>query len=393
MARSRAAIASLRRSIDGLTVAVLEAYAQVPWYAALPPRMRSWVQLVVSGELRAMAEDLSAARTPMLHSVFADVPADITQQLTLDQIVELTQIAVDVVLSVLDDVVEAPSASVLRGDLERYGREVAFVAARVYAKAADNRCRSETQRQKLLLDAVVSGTEDQIADRAAGLFPPDIPVQVVGLTPTVVTVEAMLRELVRRSTRSRRPTSAAKLGPSLLAIVPAGAVDLVTELDATAGEPDPTIVTSDPVASITEAGPAAAAVLFGLRAVTALARPPGLVGVAELLPERVLCGDPEAARRLVAECYTPLASAGRGLVETVDALLAHDGSPEAAARSLPVHVNTLRYRLEKVIRLTGMDPRRLRDAFVLRMAFTLARTDRPATTALEPATIDNALNS
>jgi DNA-binding PucR family transcriptional regulator len=83
----------------------------------------------------------------------------------------------------------------------------------------------------------------------------------------------------------------------------------------------------------------------------------------------------------VADCYRPLVSAGRGLVETVDALLAYDGSPDAAARSIPVHVNTLRYRLGKVISLTGLDPRRGRDAFVLRMAFILARTGAAASPA------------
>jgi hypothetical protein len=386
--RTAAAIKSLRRSIDRLADAVLDAYAQVPWYSALPQPMRAWVAHVVSSELKAMTENLYLARSPMLQSVFADVPGDITEQLSLDQIVELTELTVDVVLAVLDDVMDPASAAELRRDLERYGREVGFKAARVYAKAADNRCRNHTEHQKLLIDAVVNGTDDQIADRATGLIPLDIPVLVVGLTPTARAAAAVLRELDRRGAKSRQPTCAAKLGPSVLAVIPVTATDLVTELAAFAG--GVSLVRSDPVASVTGAGPAATAVLYGLRALAALPAPPPLVEAADLLPERVLCGDPEAARRLVGQCYAPLASAGRGLVETVDALLDHDGSPEAAARSIPVHVNTLRYRLDKVIRLTGRDPRRLRDAFVLRMAFTLART---TASALEAATIDGVLNS
>jgi hypothetical protein len=68
------------------------------------------------------------------------------------------------------------------------------------------------------------------------------------------------------------------------------------------------------------------------------------------------------------------ATGGRGLVETVDALIRHDGSPDAAARGIPVHVNTLRYRLDRMIASTGRDPRRSRDAFAMQIAFTLART-------------------
>ena len=101
--------------------------------------------------------------------------------------------------------------------------------------------------------------------------------------------------------------------------------------------------------------------------------------------------------RFIADSIGPLLAydqrRGTDLVDTLSAYYAHRANIAATARALYVHVNTLRYRLEKVIRLTGMDPRRLRDAFVLRMAFTLARTDRPAAAAVEPATIDNALNS
>src|SRR5262249_22800227 len=149
--------------------------------------------------------------------------ADITEQLSLNQIAELTRLTVDVVLSVLDHVMDETSASVLRHDLERYGREVAFVAARVYAKAADNRCRSQTHRQKLLIDAVITGSDEQIADRAVGVFPLNVAVQIVGLTPAAHAVDAVLREFVRRGTRSRQPTCAAKLGQSVLAVVPADA--------------------------------------------------------------------------------------------------------------------------------------------------------------------------
>ena len=383
-ARETAALESLRRSVGDLSEAAIDAFGQLPWFSSLPAWTRSWVRLVLTNELTTMTEDLAVPRSPVLRGIFSDAPDDVTRELSLAHTVELIRLTVDVVLSAIDDVMDDDDASLLRSDLERYGREAAFAAAKVYAKAAENRGRASAQRQTLFIDALVGGVEHEIADRAAGLIPIDLAVRVLGIAPLADTIDAVLPELFRIARARRRAACAAQHGQSVLAVVPADAGDVLSDLaDTVAGRRTdrPTdalgliraIVASDVVETVTRAGPAAHAVLFGLRAVAAWPGPPGLIAADDLLPERILCGDEQAASQLVAQCYTPLASAGRGLLETVDALLLHDGSPEAAARSIPVHVNTLRYRLDRVIRLTGRDPRRGRDGYALRMAFALAR--------------------
>ncbi|MDR1079303.1 MAG: helix-turn-helix domain-containing protein [Propionibacteriaceae bacterium] len=49
------------------------------------------------------------------------------------------------------------------------------------------------------------------------------------------------------------------------------------------------------------------------------------------------------------------------------------GSVEATARQLYVHPNTVRYRLRRIARLTGLEPASSQDAFVLNVALRLSR--------------------
>ncbi|OHV63311.1 hypothetical protein BCD48_04890 [Pseudofrankia sp. BMG5.36] len=389
------ALESLRRSIDSLSDAALDAFSEMPWFRGLPARTKSWIKIVVMNELKVMAEDITEPRSPALRGIFSDAPRGVLQQLSLGQVVELIRLTVETVLTAVDDVMGEPSAALLRGDLERYGREAAFAAASVYARVAQHRARDGDQRQKLLVDALLEGDEREITDRAGGVFPLGVPVRIAGAVPPVDSTEAVLRAMLRIMDAHGAPACAARRGSAVLLIAPAamgggqdGVLAALDEMVRTAAPGEAalidTLVVSNPVESVVAARPAAAAVLFGLRAVVGQRTSGRVVGVDDLLPERVLCGDRQAARQLVAEYYSPLLAAGRGLVETVDALLAHDGSPDAAARSLPVHVNTLRYRLEKVISLTGRDPRRGRDAFVLRMAFILARTGAAISPSLSP---------
>ncbi|OAA27722.1 PucR C-terminal helix-turn-helix domain-containing protein [Frankia sp. EI5c] len=402
-ASSASASAWLHQSVGRLSDAVVAAFGAVPWYTRLSAHSRSWVRLVVHQEIATMAQSLVSAQAPSLHTVFSGVPGDVARQISLDQTVELLQLTVDVVLRVVDEVadeeLDTAASAVLRGALERYGREVAFHAAAVYAKAAESRGRAAARHRALLIEALVDGFEEQIVARAADLVPVGVPVRILGMSPPPDAAPALLDEVARIAGRTGATVCGAAHGKTVLLVSvedgpptapqPAGSqpaphqpaageattpVDLLTELRSlVGGVAGPGVVASEVISSVARAGPAAAAVLSGLQALAAWPGNPAIVSTEDLLVERVLCGDTEAARRLVAACVDPLVSAGHGLVETVDAMLRSDGSPEAAARSLPVHVNTLRYRIAKIIALTGRDPRRYRDASALQIAFTLAR--------------------
>ena len=53
------------------------------------------------------------------------------------------------------------------------------------------------------------------------------------------------------------------------------------------------------------------------------------------------------------------------LLQTLLAFIEENGDMNNAARKLYIHRNTLRYRLEKILELTGKDPRQLKDLLIL----------------------------
>lgn len=76
-----------------------------------------------------------------------------------------------------------------------------------------------------------------------------------------------------------------------------------------------------------------------------------------LLP--ALCDDPEELRRFYAETIEPLVTYDEqyetDLVHTVDTFLAADGNIAGTAQRLFTHRHTIRYRLERVKEITGLD--------------------------------------
>jgi carbohydrate diacid regulator len=60
------------------------------------------------------------------------------------------------------------------------------------------------------------------------------------------------------------------------------------------------------------------------------------------------------------------------LRRTLDAWFAHDGHPAATAEALHIHRNTLDYRLRRVGEITGLDPGRLEDRFLLYVSALLS---------------------
>ncbi|MCT2583508.1 PucR family transcriptional regulator [Actinophytocola gossypii] len=107
-------------------------------------------------------------------------------------------------------------------------------------------------------------------------------------------------------------------------------------------------------------GLAGFATAYRLASRTAESLPRGtqrVVPLTDRLPEVLLAGSPEVVPVLVAETVGPLlaqpAPLSRTLLETLSALLAHDGSPTHAAAALYCHRNTVIYRMKQIESLTG----------------------------------------
>lgn len=117
------------------------------------------------------------------------------------------------------------------------------------------------------------------------------------------------------------------------------------------------------------------AVATSIAAAPALSKVPRPMRADDVLPERALLGDEDAADELVDTVYASLTASGPEdpTLETVSAFLGNGGSLETCAKELSVHPNTVRYRLKRAAETTGWDATDAREAYVLRTAIALGR--------------------
>lgn len=102
-----------------------------------------------------------------------------------------------------------------------------------------------------------------------------------------------------------------------------------------------------------------------------------VVAVSDRLPEVLLAGSPQVAPRLLAETLGPVLAQppaqAEALLETLEALLRHDGSPTHAATELYCHRNTVIYRMKQIEKLTGRSLGDPRDKMLLGLALMAQR--------------------
>ncbi|WP_212521503.1 PucR family transcriptional regulator [Actinospica acidithermotolerans] len=120
--------------------------------------------------------------------------------------------------------------------------------------------------------------------------------------------------------------------------------------------------------------PRLAAVTDSLRALIAVAAAAGRRGrarVDDFLPELLLAESPEMATRIAGRVFEPLKRADAAdLADTLRCLAAHDFNTAAAAAALPVHRNTLLYRVGRIEKLTGLNLAEQRDRTLVLLAVT-----------------------
>lgn len=368
------------------SAAVAQMDETLPWFRALPADQRSWVMLVAQAGVRSLVEWLRSGGTiaadtqEISDEVFAAAPRALARSITLTQTVQLIRVTIDVAEAQVSLLAAEGEEEALGMAILRFSREIAFSAARVYARAAESRGTWDARLQALMVDALLRGdSSDVLASRAAALGWADAPpvAVVVGRTPGG-DITAVLHTVYRAARRARVEVIAGVHGDRLVVVLGGAGDPFAIAGELVPGFGDGPIVVGPAVPSLDQAGESARAALAGFRAAPAWPGAPRPVTADDLLPERALAGDPEARRVLRHDAYGAVARAGGGLLETLDAFFAAGGVLESAARELFVHPNTVRYRLKRVAEVTGLSPLDGRDAFALRLALTIGRLD-PAT--------------
>ncbi|TQM44442.1 PucR-like helix-turn-helix protein [Pseudonocardia cypriaca] len=393
---SPATLRKLELAAGDLAAACLAAMARrQPWFARLSADLRAGVQLVTqTGVANFVAwigkrwAEGSSGVPQLTAEAFRIAPRDLARRLTLSQTVDLVRIATEVFEEQLPPLAadEAERRTLVEGVL-RFGREIAFAAATVYAGEAESRGAWDARVEALVVDAVVRGPGaesgntarswvDGLVSRASALgWDPTEPLRVVVGSPAPEAHEELLSELRREADSSGQSVLVGVQGNRLVVLLsePPGldtGGDIGTVVEAFGAGP---VVVGPRAADLPGAHASARDALAGLRAAPARPDAPRPVAADDLLPERALAGDPVAHRRLVATAVEPLSAAGGELLTTLEAFLESGSALEACARALFVHPNTVRYRLRRVTELTGLRPADPRDALVLRFGVLAAR--------------------
>ncbi|GAB19239.1 putative CdaR family transcriptional regulator [Gordonia effusa NBRC 100432] len=361
------------------TEAVHSMSDQLPYFGDLDAAQRASVQLVVQTAVVNFVEWIQDPEGNVKFTVqaFQVVPQDLARRITLLQTVEMVRVAMEFfekwlpLLARNDAQLRALTESVLR-----YGREIGFAAASIYASAAESRGAWDSRLEALVVDAVVRGdTGAQLLSRAAALnWDSDAPATVIVGTPPPeqnVSVPLAIHNTAKQYDRS---ALSVVQGSFLVAIV-SGSVRSTERfmsdlLDHFADAP---VVIGPTTPNLSTAHSSAVEAMAAIEAVAGWPGAPRPVHSLELLPERALNGDETATKALIDSVTTPLSKGGETLNTTLETYLDTGGSVEACARELFVHPNTVRYRLKKIAEMTRRDATNPRDAYVLRVATTIGR--------------------
>lgn len=353
------------------------------WFADLSAQDRSWVGLIVHAGIKNFVDWLVASaedgRAPNGHAlasaVFGAAPRELTGVITLQQTVDLIRLSIDVVESDIDRLVPPEDLPEVQSAVLRYGREVAFATAEVYARAAESRGAWDARLEALVVDAVLRAeTDESLLSRAGALGwrSAGSVCVVMGSAPDRADTDVFSE--ARRVARTAGMDALCATQGEQLVVVLGRVADSLTAASRIVEVFGPGPVVVGPVTDgLAEAHRSAAAAAHGRKAAAGLPGLPRPAHSDDLLAERMIAGDESARQHLVDEVWLPLNHPRKELVETLSAWFDNGSSTEGAARALFVHPNTVRYRLKQVAETTGLTPTVPRDAFTLRVALVVGR--------------------
>ena len=379
-----ATVKRMRKAAAGIATEVVTRMEQtLPWFGGMSPNQRSWVGLVAQAGVASFVEWLAhpAAGHDITGGVFATAPRELARAVTLQQTVELVRIAVETVEDHVATLAVSGDEERLHEAVLRYSRDLAFQAALVYARAAEERGAWDARLEALVVDTVVGGDPDaELLSRAGALgWSAHTAVAVLAGTAGEGETQRAIDEIRRVARRDGFDVLASVGGRRLICVIgvdgdPMPAARLLAGQFA-AGP----VVLGPAVPDLATAPISARAAVAGLAVASAWPAAPRPVTADALLPERALGGDRDARDALV-NLYRAVEDTDPTLTQTLSAFVECGGSLEATARALFVHPNTVRYRLRRVSDLTGFVASDPRDRWALSLSLSFGRLDDVAPT-------------
>ncbi|WP_279578888.1 hypothetical protein [Fodinicola feengrottensis] len=130
----------------------------LPWFRSLPADQRSWITLVAQAGVAALTEWLRRPDEDPLEAtglVFGAAPRYLARAVTLQQVVAMVKVTVEVVEEQVPWIAAAGEERALKEAVLVFSREVAFAAAQVYARVAETRGAWDARLQALLVDTLL----------------------------------------------------------------------------------------------------------------------------------------------------------------------------------------------------------------------------------------------
>jgi sugar diacid utilization regulator len=382
-ARSRTQIAQqMQRAVGDLTkTSLARMEREMPWFNELSAEHRAWIGMIMQAGYNSFISWFRKPGRPnpaLAVEVFGTAPRSFAGVITLQQTVAMIRLSIEVAEEDLTQAVAPENAAEVRASVLRYGRELAFATADIYAHAAELRGAWDARLEALAVDSIMRGEADEsVRTRASALGWQETGhvTVVVGRAPSAEGESSQsLVDEVREAAHHADLAALGAVQGDRLVVVLGG----VTDADKAGAVIAPyfgdgPVVVGPLVTDLLQAHVSAAEAVAGLHAAAGWPSPAVPVTSDDLLAERALAGDGLARRDLVTNVYVPLRDARSGLLETATAFLDAGGSVEGTSRALFVHANTVRYRLKRVLDLTGLAPSDARHAFTLRVALVLGR--------------------
>jgi len=357
--------------------------AEMGWFDELSAEQRSFVSMIVQAGYTQFIEwydeagDDEAAAPPLTAAVFGTAPRSLAGTITLQQTVQMIRLSIEVAEAELAEVVDGDHAAGVQQEILRYGRELAFATADVYAHAAEMRGAWDARLEALVVDSIMRGEADEnIRTRASALGwhgRGDVAV-VVGPAPSDGSSPEAVVDQVRHAARAAELDALGAVQGDRLVVVVGG----VSDPDKAGAVLAPhfahgPVVVGPLVDDLLRAHHSATEAVAGLHAATGWPTVADTVTSDDVLAERALDGDLAARRTLAVDVYEPLQAAGSDLMLTLTTYLDQAGSIEATARVLFVHPNTVRYRLAGITKAVGYDLTDAHDAQTVRTALAFHR--------------------
>jgi sugar diacid utilization regulator len=350
----------------------------------MPPGRRSAVGLVAQAGITSFISWFDDPEsTPWIAAdVFGAAPRELLRSVSLTQTLQLIRITVEVV----EERIKNDDAA-LREAILKYSREIAFAAADVYARAAEQRGLWDARLEALVVDSILSGEYDnELPSRIAALGwngHGEVCV-LVGTAPKMLDVDHLRRtarhldaDVLIGVQGSRLVLVIGRASPVKVEdeVQPLPFLSIAEQLESGFGPGH--LVLGPEVPSLVEASRSAKAALAGFAVARSWRNAPRPTLADDLLPERAFAGDPLARATLINRIYKPLQAHSTDLLTTLWCYLDNGRSLEATARELFVHPNTVRYRLKRVSEVIGWDATGAREALILQAALIVGSIADP----------------